>query len=84
MQRTFHKHQVFSLIAVLMLPLFLFETTPGRTSESIADNASTTSSYIVQASSAADAKNFVIKVGGRVTATLNIIDAVGAELCHRP
>jgi len=80
MQRTIHKHQVFSLIAVLMLSLFLFETTPGRHSESIANNALITSSYIVQASSAADARNVVIKVGGRVTATLNIINAVGADL----
>jgi serine protease AprX len=38
------------------------------------------SSYIVQAASADAAKSAVMKVGGRVTATLNIINAVGAEL----
>ena len=80
MQRRLHKHQIFRLIAVLMLPLFLFDTTPGKNSESTANNTSTTSSYIVQASSAAIAEMAVIKVGGRVTATLNIINAVGAEL----
>ncbi len=80
MQRTPHKYQLVRLIAVLLLPLFLIETTPGRNSESMANNGSTTSSYIVQASSTAIARDFVIKAGGTVIATLNIIDAVGAEL----
>ncbi len=95
MQRTIHRIKVFSLIALLMLPFFLPETTPGKTSESItsapashahaptnapAKITSPTSSYIVQASSAVAAKTFVIDVGGRITATLNIIHAVGAEL----
>ena len=96
MRRTIHKLQVFSLIALLMLPLFVHETTPDTVPESItntsdapADHAltsapsritSATSSYIVQASSAVAAKSFVIDVGGRITATLNIIHAVGAEL----
>jgi len=83
MQRSFHKHQIFSLIVLLMLPLFLFGTTAGRSSEPSADSASTTSSHIVQASSAGAAKNFVIQAGGTVTATLNIIDAVGAELTEK-
>ncbi len=96
MQRTIHRLKVFSLIALLMLPLFLPETTPGKTSESTTTSApashahaptnaparitSTTSSYIVQASSAVAAKKFVVDIGGTVTATLNIIHAVGDEL----
>ncbi len=80
MRLRFRKHQIFRSIAVVILPLFLFGTTTGRVPESIVNNASATSSYIVRASSVGAAKNFVIKVGGRVTATLTIIDAVGAEL----
>ncbi len=80
MERGFHKHQIFRLIALLMLPLFLLETTTGRNSESTKINESATSSYIVQASSTSAAQNYVIRVGGKVTGTLTIINAVGAQL----
>ena len=80
MRPTFHRQQIISLIIVLMLPLFPLATTTGEIPQSSAGKVSKTSSYIVQASSAAVAKNFVIKAGGTVTATLNIIDAVGANL----
>ena len=80
MQRTIRKHQIISLSAVLMLPLFLFATTTGDNPDATVDKTSTTSSYIVQASSVATAKTFVTSAGGKVTAILKIIDAVGAEL----
>ena len=80
MQRTFRRHQIITLIAVLMLPLFLFVTMTGNSPGSTANKDSKTSSYIVQASSAATAKTFVTRAGGQVTAILKIIDAVGAEL----
>ncbi len=80
MQRTIRRHQVISLVVVLILPLFLIATSTGKNPDSTVDKAATTSSYIVQASSAAIAKTFVTRAGGKITAILNIIDAVGAEL----
>jgi len=80
MQRSFNKLQIFSLLALLMLPVLAYQTATGRASESSRVVEPTISSYIVQAASADAAELAVIKVGGRVTATLNIINAVGAEL----
>ena len=80
MQLSFNKLQIFSLLALLMLPIFAYQTATGRGSESSRVVEPTISSYIVQAASADAAELAVIKVGGRVTATLNIINAVGAEL----
>ena len=80
MQRRYLRHQFFALISIMMLAVFLFQTTTGRDAESTRAAEATKSSYIVQASSAAVAETAVITVGGRITATLNIINAVGAEL----
>ena len=80
MRQRFNIHHGLVLFAMVLLPLFLLQTTPGQNPASTNSSASTTSSYIVQAESAAMARDFVIEAGGRVTATLTIIDAVGARL----
>jgi serine protease AprX len=80
MQRSFNRYQLFSLAILLMLAVFAYQTVTGRDSESSRAAESTISSYIVQATSADAAESAVMKVGGRVTAILKIINAVGAEL----
>ena len=80
MWHRFNMHHSLGLLIILCLPLFALQTTPGHNPVSTNSNALNTSSYIVQATSTADAKRLVVKAGGTVTTTLNIIDAVGANL----
>lgn len=79
MKHARHRFRLLALIAVLMLPPFIFQPTSDEIRGSNPD-ASATSSYIVQASTATTARDLVIGIGGHVTATLEIINAVGAEL----
>jgi len=80
MRRTFDKQRLFILIGLLVPTLFLYQAMVEGVSNSTEVVGSEESSYIVQASSADAAEMAVIKIGGRVTATLNIINAVGAVL----
>lgn len=81
-QRSNKRHGV-ALFAIMLLPLLLLEETPGLDPAATTGSTSTMSSYIVQATSAADAEQLVIEAGGTVTATLNIINGVGADLTEK-
>lgn len=65
---------------LLMLPLIPFATSTNNDTLPAVDQSATPLSYIVQASSAEVATTYVNLAGGEVTATLSIIDAVGALL----
>ena len=54
MQRTFRRHQIITLIAVLMLPLFLFVTMTGNNPGSTANKDSKTLERISYLQTAAD------------------------------
>ena len=69
--------QIFLVVA---LPMFFLATSTRELAGPRLSVSSHTESYIVQASTAATAKASVLDVGGTVTATLNIINAAGANL----
>ena len=72
-------HRTPAMTAPLMLALVILCATPGG-SASQHDDAAVSERYIVRAASARASRDLVTEAGGRVTAMLNIIDAVGAEL----
>lgn len=68
------------LVPALLWPLLQTGASPAATLAQAAETAPLRSSYIVQSTSAVAAQRVVEQAGGKVTATLNIINAVGAEL----
>ena len=80
MHQRLEKQQATGLGALLLLPVFLLLATSGGPPGPGIESAATPSSYIVQAASAAEAERLVVRAGGEVTATLTIINAVGANL----
>ena len=74
------KRSILKSAAILLLPLILAGTVSQRSVETVAVNEPEISSYIVQAASVAEAEILVTRAGGTVTASLEIINAVGADL----